>query len=455
MFKRAAIYCRISDDREGLRLGVQRQEQDCRALAKEYGYEIEQVYIENDRGASRASKKPRPLFKEMMALAQTGSYDAVIAYSSSRLTRRPLENELLIELYEKHHVLIHYANTNDNDLSTARGRRRARDDAARDAEEVEELAERVSRSALQRAEQGRTNGGMRPFGWQANDRRKLDPKEHAVLVEMADRTLSGETLHSIAADLNRRQVPTVMGAPWSPTAIRGILTNPRLVGKRIYKEREVGVGDWEPALPHETFQRLQGLLLDESRRIAMSNKVRNLLTGIALCGECEHPVASKVQVKKDAPPRRRYYCASCNLYRTQAPIDAMVEAVVVEYLRTLGEQPARATDPDAVARIEALQARIKATQDAFAADDAMSPQDLIEALKPLKERLRFEERGVKRQTRSVQVGQASGPDAAAKWEACPLGMKRLIISELLEIRILRYVRGKHGFDPETVQISLR
>lgn len=454
MPKRAAIYCRISDDREGRRLGVQRQEEDCRAVADHRGYEVAEVYIENDTGASSRSRKPRPLFKQMMDLARSSTYDAVIAYSSSRLTRRPKENELLIELYEKYGVLIHYANTNDNDLSTARGRRRARDDAARDAEEVEELAERVSRTARQRAEEGRGNGGTRPFGWRVDDRRKLDPKEHAVLVEMADRVLSGESLHSVAEDLNRREVKTVKGAPWSPTSIRGILTNPRLVGVRMYKGEEVGPADWEPALPQETYDRLRMLLLDKTRRIAMSNKVRNLLTGIALCGECGQTVAAKVQINESGR-RRRYYCAACNLYRTQAPIDAMVEAAIIEYLRNLGPEPARDTDPEVVARIEMLQEKIRDTQAAFAADDVMTAADLLEVLRPLKEQLRFEERKVKRKTRSVEVTEASGPDAEKRWRSLPLGVQRLIISELIEVKIMRQVRGKHGFDPDSVKLSER
>jgi DNA invertase Pin-like site-specific DNA recombinase len=454
MQKRAAIYCRISDDREGRRLGVQRQEEDCRAVADQCGYDVAEVYIENDTGASSRSKKPRPLFKELLALARSNQYDAVISYSSSRLTRRPLENELLIELYEKHGVLIHYANTNDNDLSTARGRRRARDDAARDAEEVEELGERVSRTAKQRAEEGRPNGGTRPYGWSADDRSKLDPKEHAVIVEMADRVLAGETLTSLAADLNRRRIPTVKGAAWSPTAIRGILTNKRLIALRVHLNEVTGPANWEPALPVETFERLEDLLTDSARRIAMSNKVRNLLTGIALCGECGRPVASKVQVK-DGKRRKRYYCAGCNLYRTQAPIDAMVEAAVVEYLRTLGPEPERGTDPEVIARIEMLQQKIRDTQAAFAADDVMTADDLLEVLRPLKEQLRFEERKVKRKTRSLEVVEAAGADAEKKWATYPLGTQRLIISELIEVRILRTVRGKRGFDPETVKLSER
>lgn len=455
MPKRAAIYCRISFDPEGKELGVKRQEQDCRALAKKLGISEITVFVENDTSASTRSKKKRPQYDAMLKAAEAGQFDVILAYSNSRLTRRPLEAERLIQLYEQQGVLIKTVVSGEDDLATADGRMSARMRAAIDAAEAERTAERVSRAAKQRAEQGRTNGGTRPYGWQDGDRRKLDPREHAVIVEMADRVLAGETIRSIAADLNEREIPTVKGARWSPTAIRGILTNPRLVSIRMYGDKEIGVADWDPALPRETYERLRDVLLDESRRIAMSNKVRNLLTGIALCGDCGKPVASKVQVKKDQPPRKRYHCARCQLYRTQAPIDAMVEGAVVEYLRTLGDQPVRATDPEAVARVEALRARIKATTEAYGADDAMTPQDLIEALKPLKERLRFEERGLRPETRSVEVAQASGPDAAAKWETYPLGLKRTIISELLEIRILRYTRGKHGFDPASVGLSLK
>jgi DNA invertase Pin-like site-specific DNA recombinase len=36
----AAIYCRISRDREGAGLGVQRQEEDCRQLAASLGWTV-------------------------------------------------------------------------------------------------------------------------------------------------------------------------------------------------------------------------------------------------------------------------------------------------------------------------------------------------------------------------------------------------------------------------------
>jgi site-specific DNA recombinase len=455
MLKRAAIYCRISNDPEGRRLGVQRQEEDARAIAKTRGYEVTDLYVENDTGASTRSKKPRPKFDHMLTLARAGQYDAVIAYSSSRLTRRPKENETLIELYEKHGVLIHYANTNDNDLSTARGRRRARDDAARDAEEVEELAERVERTAKQRAEEGRPNGGTRPYGWSEKDRRKLDKREHRILVEMADRALAGESLRSIAADLNRRHIKTAKGALWSPTAIKGILTNARLVGDRIHNKMNVGVGDWEPALPRDTYDQLRSLLTDESRRIAMSNKVRNLLTGIALCGECGARMSAKTQMRTNQTKVDRYLCAVCNLYRTKEPIDEYVQGAVIEYLRTAGEEPDEGIDPKLLKQIEKTREKIRATQARFAAVDDMTPDDLLEALRPLKDRLRSEESLVRRRERSSIVAAAMGPDAEAKWEGYELGTKRLIITELLEVRIMRTVRGKRGFDPNSVKLRVR
>lgn len=454
MSKRAAIYTRISSDPEGTELGVQRQEVDCRALAEQLGIEDITLYVENDRSASTRSKKPRPQYDAMIKAGRAGEFDVILAYSNSRLTRRPKEAEDLIELYEKYGVKIKTVVSGEDDLATADGRMTARIKASVDAAEAERAAERVSRASRHRAEQGRGNGGTRPYGWTAEDRRKLDPHELQIIKEMADRTLAGESLRSIAASLNFRGVPTVKGAEWSPVAIRGILVNPRLVGQRVYKdEGVVGVGDWEPALTPDVFEKLTSMLLDDRRRIAMSNKVRNLLPGIALCGDCGGPVASKVQVRKERR-LRRLYCGVCHLYRSQDPIDAMVTEVIVSLLETLGPAPLRDTDPEVVTRIEALTERIRTATAVFAADDLMSPEDLMETLRPLKERLRVEERKLKRVARSTEVTAAAGPDARKRWESLPLGTKRLIISELLEIRILRGTR-RHGFDPSTVEISYR
>jgi site-specific DNA recombinase len=54
---RAAVYCRISDDRRGLGLGVARQRQDCTELARRNGWQVAGTFIDND--VSAYSGKPR------------------------------------------------------------------------------------------------------------------------------------------------------------------------------------------------------------------------------------------------------------------------------------------------------------------------------------------------------------------------------------------------------------
>lgn len=66
--RRAAIYCRISQDREGRELGVERQRKDCEELARSLGWPVAEsdVVIENDRGASAKSREPRPKYNALM-----------------------------------------------------------------------------------------------------------------------------------------------------------------------------------------------------------------------------------------------------------------------------------------------------------------------------------------------------------------------------------------------------
>jgi DNA invertase Pin-like site-specific DNA recombinase len=46
---RAAIYCRISSDRNHDNLGVERQESACREIARRKGWEVAGVFIDDDR----------------------------------------------------------------------------------------------------------------------------------------------------------------------------------------------------------------------------------------------------------------------------------------------------------------------------------------------------------------------------------------------------------------------
>src|ERR1700733_413671 len=97
---RAAIYVRISQDREGAGLGVKRQEQDCRELCAKLDFEAGDVYVDNDMSAY--SGKPRPEYARMLQDAADGEFEAIVAWHTDRLHRSTRELEDFIDTVEAH-----------------------------------------------------------------------------------------------------------------------------------------------------------------------------------------------------------------------------------------------------------------------------------------------------------------------------------------------------------------
>ena len=75
-----AIYSRISKDTEDTRLGVERQEQDCRKLCADRGWSVAGVYCDNDISAADPKKK-RPEYERLLKDIATGQVNAVAVYS--------------------------------------------------------------------------------------------------------------------------------------------------------------------------------------------------------------------------------------------------------------------------------------------------------------------------------------------------------------------------------------
>src|SRR4051812_36154319 len=89
--RRAGIYVRISkaDDEEGDSLGVQRQEDDCRAEAKRRGWPVLGFY--SDDGRSAYSGKSREHYVRLCDDLKSGVIDAVVVWDVDRLHRSPRE----------------------------------------------------------------------------------------------------------------------------------------------------------------------------------------------------------------------------------------------------------------------------------------------------------------------------------------------------------------------------
>jgi site-specific DNA recombinase len=298
----AAIYSRISHDPEGRQAGVERQEQDCREMAAGRGWVVlEPVYRENDTTASTRSKKSRPVFEQLIQDVTAGGIDVLIAYSTSRLTRRPLEYERLIELTASTELEIHTVVSGPVQLGTADGRAIARVLAVIDAAEAERISERVTRAKLQRAEQGLWHGGpFTPFGYRyahSSTGRGLDlvvDDARAKLVrEACRRVIRGHSLAGIARDWNARGLVTTTGAPWRPNGIRKMLVRPSTAGL-AERRGQLYPGMWPAILRRQDWEAARTILTDPRRDTRTFRKVakRHALAGLLVCGRCDRLLVS-------------------------------------------------------------------------------------------------------------------------------------------------------------------
>lgn len=75
--RRAAIYLRVSQDRENTRLGVDRHREDAEQLIRARQWTSAGVYEDND--VSGAGSRRRPAFERLLADVEDGRVDVIVA----------------------------------------------------------------------------------------------------------------------------------------------------------------------------------------------------------------------------------------------------------------------------------------------------------------------------------------------------------------------------------------
>ncbi len=317
---------------------MQRQEADARNLAARLGFEVARVFVESDTGASTKSKKARPIYKEMIDGARAGQYGAIIAYSASRLTRRPSEWEDLIRLYETAGTAIHTVVSGTANFATADGRATARTVAAWDAAEAERTAERVQRAKAENVTKGEWRGGRRPFGYEA-DGVTVRPDEAEALERAADAIIAGRSLSAVARDIQASGLTTASkkGLPMDSIALRNILLRPRNAGLMEVKGEITGHAQWPAVIPEDKWLALRGILTDPARRTQNGSERRWLGSGLFRCGTpgCGGVVRGATTSGGGRTRRLVYRCKSAggHVNRDMIYTDAFVLEVIAAYLR--------------------------------------------------------------------------------------------------------------------------
>lgn len=327
----AREYLRVSKDRDKQgKSPAQQHEENARAVADQ-GWELHpEPYQDVDKGASRYSRVTRDGYARLVEDIESGRFGAgiLVLWESSRGSRRVGEWATLIDLCDDAGIRI-YVTAHDHlyDPSNVRDRRSLQGDAVDSEYETGKSSMRIRRAVNANAREGRPHGknlyGYQRIYEQGPGGPQLasvvpDPVTGAIVREVANRALSGETYYSIARDLNVRGVPTRRPARhdynqsrgWTGAMLKQMLSRPAYAGLREHNGEIVGEAVWPAIIPEGEWRRLQVKRADAPPE----RDVKRLLVGLAECSGCGGRLRSGRQSAgrgKDGQARRysTYICA--------------------------------------------------------------------------------------------------------------------------------------------------
>lgn len=366
---RAAIYTRISRDSTLEGAGVRRQERECRDLVKRRRWKVARVFSDNDLSAFSGVR--RPGYEELLKAIESGLIDVIVVWHTDRLYRRAQDLEHFIKVCEPRATPTYPVQESPLDLATASGRLAARTLGSVAQYEAEHKGERQRAANWDRALQGRHRGSRRCFGYEP-DGVTIRETEAIAIREGVRRILNGASLRSVAKYWNEQGLHTPQGkrrtqeekrahaeaveraieageAPpplpplqpsdWVASSVRLTLRTARLAGLRAYKGEvvrdpetgELVKAEWPGIIDFATWSDLQRKLDEIAATHQFPSAERQLLSGLARCASCGGPIMSGGRRNG----RRRYRCRTdqTHVYRESAPIDDLVEDLMVKALR--------------------------------------------------------------------------------------------------------------------------
>lgn len=462
MRKAVALYARISQDRSGEGLGVQRQLKDCRAEAERRGWHVAEEYVDDD--VSAYSGKARPAYRRMLDHIRSQERDAVIVWHLDRLHRRPIELEEFVQACAIGRVTDVVTLYGDVNLASGDGLLMARLLSAVAASESDAKSRRTRRKMQELAEAGLPHsGGVRPFGFNA-DRMTHNATEAEAIREVVARFIAGESIVSLVKWLDENQIRTVTGKPWRSPTLRNILKSPRNAGLSEYRGQVVGPAAWPPIITAEQHARAVAILDDPSRRTNRSAR-RYLLSGLLRCGLCDGKLWSMSRHEYDA---RRYLCRSgpdfggCGkITVTAPPLEHLISQAVLMRLDSPeltaaldGRRRADATSAALSEEIASDEAQL-AELSSLWARKSITTNEWTVARKSIESRLQANRRRQASMTgTSVLDGHVGNSTALhSQWDNLNLNRQRAIVAAVLDHAVIHPAtkRGGQTLDPSRVE----
>ncbi len=463
MDMKIGIYARISEDPEGTRLGVGRQEEDCQTIAKVRHWEVSGVYVDNDVSAFDA-KVIRPEFERLLADLAAGTIGGVVTYDLDRFARQPADLERAIKVFDQRASLVFATVQSDIDLSSPDGRTMARVMVAFANKSSMDTSRRLRRKYLELAQKGIPRSGSRPFGYE-DDRVTICTSEAELIRKAAIDVLNGMSIHSIARRWNEQDVKTPTGGVWRQSTVRRLLVSPTIAGYRVH-QRKIAVdanGDRvmaqrPPILDMDTWEALCSFILDPARTGAYTHPggCKHLLSGLVRCGRCgtkmvasTNPRRGQVLIYACKPASHNGGCGRMSV--SGILLEELVTELVLRYLSD--RHVAHEIQPwTGEADLTAATTRVSELMAAFAVGDLSSETvfPVVTKLEHEANRLRTERAAWLRD----QMLRANQPtNVAESWPTLALDERQAVVRRALQSVVVKPAEKKGcRFDPSRVEV---
>ena len=297
----AALYARVSSDRQDVDLSVAAQLRALRDFAERNGYVVAREYIDE---AESGRTSDRPQFREMLdeASGANAPFQEILVWKFSRFTRKREHAVAFKSMLRRRGIRVTSITEHADDTPTGKLMEAIIESV--DEFYSENLAQEVRRGMREAASRGFWVTPHVPYGYKRvhvqdgpkkRPRLDLNPPADAVARRMFQLALAGNSILDIAKALNEDGIPSPRGKKWLKTTVHKLLVNETYTGTLVWGVNDksgappVRVEDAYPAIvSREEFERVGQALQDRAPERAHPRRVasRYLLSGLVRCERC-------------------------------------------------------------------------------------------------------------------------------------------------------------------------
>ena len=297
----AALYARVSSDRQDVDLSVAAQLRALRDYAQRNGYLVAREYVDEAESGRIAD---RPQFSRMLdeASKPEAPFKEILVWKFSRFTRKREHAVAFKSMLRRRGVRVVSITEQADDTPTGKLLEAIIESV--DEFYSENLAQEVLRGMREAATRGFWMTTYAPYGYRRvyvqdgikkRPKLELNPPADAVVRRIFDMVLQGRSILDVTKTLNSEGIPTTNGRKWLKTTIHTMLDHEAYTGTLVWGAKAkdgappVRVEDAHPAIVSKRdFQKARKLLASRAPKKMNPRRASSpyLLSGLVKCETC-------------------------------------------------------------------------------------------------------------------------------------------------------------------------